>query len=105
MRIFMSMSQIYDQNVGINKDSLDMHSIMPLIRKSLESKLGKAHISVIDEHLFIESIALISFELPYHNKNLSKVERIVLLLERMNSSQGANKVQLVVGKAKLMSGI
>ena len=60
---------------------------------------------MIDEHLFIESIALMSFELPYHNKNLTKVERIVLLLEKMNNSGGANKVQLIVGKAKLMSGI
>jgi hypothetical protein len=54
---------------------------------------------VIDEHLFIESIALISFEIPYLNKNLTKVEKIILLIEKMNKSDGANKVQLRVGKA------
>jgi hypothetical protein len=59
---------------------------MPLIRKSLESKILKHNVSVIDEHLFIESIALMSFELPYHNKNLTKAERIVLLMEKMNNS-------------------
>jgi hypothetical protein len=62
--------------------------------------LGQKHKqTVIDEHLFIESIALISFEIPYLNKNLTKVEKIILLIEKMNKSDGANKVQLRVGKA------
>lgn len=70
----------------MNKDSIDINNINALIRKSLESKILKHNVSIIDEHLFIESIALMSFELPYHNKKLTKAEKIVLLMEKMNNS-------------------
>ena len=64
----------------------------PNIRSSVEFNGKKNQQSVIDEHLFIELIALISFEIPYHNQNLTKVEKIILLIERMNRSDGPNKV-------------
>ena len=39
---------------------------------------------VVDEHLFVESLALAAFEIHYKDPQPSPFEKIVLLVEKMN---------------------
>lgn len=55
----------------------------------------------IDEHLFIEALALAAFQVVYKEPMPSNVEKIVLLLERMNYSEGPTKVQMAYGSTRL----
>ena len=47
---------------------------------------------VIDEHLFVEALALIAFEVKYREPQPSNPEKITMLIERMNTSEGPSKV-------------
>ena len=55
----------------------------------------------IDEHLFIEALALAAFQVVYKEPMPNNVEKIVLLLERMNYSEGPTKVQMAYGSTRL----
>lgn len=51
----------------------------------------------IDEHLFIEALALAAFEVVYRAPSPSNIEKIILLMERMTHSDGPRKIQLEYG--------
>ena len=51
----------------------------------------------IDEHLFIEALALAAFEVVYRQPHPSNLEKIILLVERMNYSQGPKRIQMAYG--------
>ena len=57
-----------------------------------KKEIVKQNQLVIDEHLFVESLALTAFEVSYNNPQPSDSEKIILLLERMNHSEGPAKV-------------
>jgi hypothetical protein len=42
--------------------------------------------NVIDEHLFVEALALAAFEIVYQNPQPNNIEKIILLMERLNHS-------------------
>jgi len=44
--------------------------------------------AVIDEHLFVEALALTAFEVVYKNPEPSNFSKLVLLIEKMNHSDG-----------------
>jgi len=46
----------------------------------------------IDEHLFVEALALAAFEVVYRDPQPSEAEKIILLIERMNNSKGPKNV-------------
>lgn len=49
---------------------------------------------MIDEHLFVEALALTAFEIKYRDPQPSDAEKVVMLIERMNTSEGPAKVQM-----------
>jgi len=68
---------------------------------------------LIDEHLFVEAIALTAFEVVYQDPQPSNAEKvsdplfsnllilqIILLVERLNHSQGPTRVQKAYGKTR-----
>lgn len=59
---------------------------------------------VIDEHLFVEALALTAFEVKYREPQPSNAEKIVMLIERMNTSEGPAKVQLSYGRTRFGHG-
>ena len=59
---------------------------------------------IIDEHLFVEALALTAFEISYREPSPADVEKIILLLERMNHSEGPAKVQKAYGKTRFGHG-
>ena len=46
----------------------------------------------IDEHLFVEILALAAFEVPYHGQQPSNAVKIILFLEKLNHSEGPIKI-------------
>lgn len=67
---------------------------------SVCKKDRKVNSPCIDEHLFIEALALAAFEVVYKEPQPSNIEKIVLLLERMNHSDGPRKVQMAYGSTR-----
>lgn len=53
---------------------------------------------VIDEHLFVEGLALIAAEVKYRQPKSSIVERICCLMERLSQSSGPQKVLIAQGR-------
>lgn len=47
---------------------------------------------VIDEHLFIEALSLAALEMSYRDPQPTELEKVILLLERMNHTDGPAKV-------------
>lgn len=58
--------------------------------------------NVIDEHLFIEALALAALEVVYKEPQPEPFERLVLLVEKMSQSGGPAKVQMAYGVPILM---
>lgn len=78
MRFFKTLSGFYEstskQNQMLNEEENQVKSSSPLPE------------NVIDEHLFIEALALTAFEIAYQNPQPSNCEKIILLMERLNHS-------------------
>lgn len=47
---------------------------------------------MLDEHLFVEALALAAFEIVYRDPQPDAFEKIILLVEKMNQSEGPAKV-------------
>lgn len=58
---------------------------------------------LIDDHLFIEALALSAFEVVYRDPQPSNVQKIILLVERMNHSGGPKKIQMAYGITRYTS--
>lgn len=43
---------------------------------------------MVDEHLFVEALALTAFEIVYQNPQPGNAEKIILMMERLNHSEG-----------------
>jgi len=54
----------------------------------------------IDEHLFVEALALAAFEIVYQDPQPTSAEKIILMMERLNHSQGPPLVQKAYGKTR-----
>jgi hypothetical protein len=52
---------------------------------------------LIDEHLFIEALVLISNEITYKDPEPNATEKICYLMERMSQSEGPLKVRKAQG--------
>jgi hypothetical protein len=62
-----------------------------------EATLNKSPDEVIDEHLFVEALALIAAEVLYKEPEPNAVERICYLMERLGQSDGPQKVMIACG--------
>lgn len=49
-------------------------------------------IEVIDEHLFVEVLALSALEMKFQDPQPSQIEKVIVLLDCMNNSEGAKKM-------------
>ncbi|CAD8095567.1 unnamed protein product [Paramecium primaurelia] len=59
----------------------------------------------IDQHMFVESLALSALEITYNDdENLSQIEKIYFLIERLNQSEGPRIVQKQLGHTTCPSG-
>ncbi|CAD8113687.1 unnamed protein product [Paramecium sonneborni] len=60
---------------------------------------------LIDQHMFVESLALSALEISYNDdENLSQLEKIYFLIERLNQSDGPRIVQKQLGHTTCPSG-
>lgn len=53
--------------------------------------------NVIDQHLFIECLAIIASHIEYPEHNLTNVQKLIILLQKMNDSENAMKVSVNLG--------
>jgi len=47
---------------------------------------------IIDEHLFVEVLALSALEMKFQNPQPSQIEKVIVLLDCMNNSEGSKKM-------------
>jgi hypothetical protein len=64
---------------------------------SRSSRTSQSKGDVIDEHLFVETLALVANEVVYPEPEPGPVEKVCLLMERMNQSSGPKTVLLATG--------
>ena len=64
---------------------------------SRSSRNSQSRGDVIDEHLFVETLALVANEVLYPEPEPAPVEKVCLLMERMNQSPGPKTVLLATG--------
>ncbi|KAL4468635.1 hypothetical protein ABPG74_005138 [Tetrahymena malaccensis] len=58
---------------------------------------------IIDQHLFVEGIALLAIEI--YSEKQKNLHKIIMILERMNSSQGPIKIQKQLGHTRSPDGL
>lgn len=79
LRFFYTMAAIHMQTeqpeISVSSSRMDSRSTQP-------------QGDVIDEHLFVETLALVACEVAYPEPEPSPVEKVCLLMERMNQSAG-----------------
>lgn len=91
MRFFKTLSGFFEQTAQS--------------QKYLDGDYYEAHQArrdQIDEHLFVEALALTAFEIVYQEPQPSDAEKIILLMERLNHSQGPSRVLKAYGKTRFL---
>lgn len=87
MKFFYSLSSFYNSTNQFTSDpSRSQMSKSSTITEETKEK------EVIDEHLFVETLALTALEVSYREPKPTDLEKIILLVERMNHSEGPAKV-------------
>lgn len=61
-------------------------------------------LELIDKHLFIDLLALCSFEIPYGEPEPSTVEKVLLFIEKISQSEGPRILLEQTGKTRLPNG-
>ena len=106
MRFFKTLSGFFEttakqSQAGGNGGGLDSRITSPLGDAAKLGADGAAQRrDVVDEHLFVEALALTAFEIIYQDPQPSDAEKIILLMERLNHSAGPQKVHQAVGKTR-----
>jgi len=74
--------------------------------RNLKSKkaVEQTEDDLIDQHMFIEALALIALEIPYLAPQPSDMQKIVNLLEKLNNSEGPVIVRLHMGVTRHNNG-
>jgi len=106
LRIFYTLAQIYASTIipadsprGGNK------SMSTTMQSTIEHKaIDQTEDDLIDEHLFVESLALCAFSLTYNEPEPSHVEKVCLLMERMSQSSGPGNIQKKKGSTRAFAG-
>ena len=92
LRFFYTMAAIHSQT---EQPEISVSSHSSRGEASQLSEQGDG--DVIDEHLFVETLALVACEVVYPEPEPSPVEKVCLLMERMNQSAGPRTVLLAFG--------
>lgn len=78
MRYFYTLAGIFAQSQENNQDS----------SVSSQKAPDQTEAEIIDQHLFVEALALIAADVQYSISSLTPVHRICYFIERLNQSQG-----------------
>eukprot|EP00347_Sterkiella_histriomuscorum_P004180 403361442 len=104
MRFFSTLSSFYQStNGGSPSENVSRSYNTSFIQNQsiCEPQNSK---DVIDEHLFVEALALTALEISYKDPQPREAEKIIILMERMNHSEGPAKVQRSSGRTRFGSG-
>jgi hypothetical protein len=71
------------------------HGLYGLYRGKVETEPKEPS---IDQHLFVEGLALAALEIEYDKFKLTNCQKLVLLLERMNDSDATQKLSRGLGR-------
>lgn len=99
LRFFYTMASIHSQT---EQPEISVSSHSSRADSSRGSEQDSA--DVIDEHLFVETLALVACEVVYPEPEPSPVEKVCLLMERMNQSAGPRTVLLAFGHNRAGAG-
>jgi hypothetical protein len=99
LRFFYTMASIHAQT---EQPEISVSSHSSRAESSRASEQDSA--DVIDEHLFVETLALVACEVVYPEPEPSPVEKVCLLMERMNQSAGPRTVLLAFGHNRAGAG-
>ncbi|KAL4460259.1 hypothetical protein ABPG74_000010 [Tetrahymena malaccensis] len=89
LKIFNTLAQIYNTT--------------EMAQAQLQNSCNYNEKPMIDQHLFIEAIALCAFEVPYSDPQPNEIEKICYLVERMNQSGGQIFIQKQIGHTRSQS--
>lgn len=59
--------------------------------------VGQQEDELLDQHMFVEALALCALEIPYLNPQPSDMQKMVNLLEKVNQSQGPTIIKMRLG--------
>ena len=79
----------------LNKSRL--MSIFETLSKIFQSSNGETSEEYIDEHLFIEAIALCALDVQYKDPQPDIIDKVIYILNRMSQSKGAQIARLKPG--------
>lgn len=98
MRFFKTLSGFFETT---NQSQGEFSATDDHQRSKMSSgEQGTIRRDVIDEHLFVEALALTAFEIQYQDPQPGNAEKIVLLMEKLNHSEGPQRVLKAVGKPR-----
>ena len=97
LRIFNTLSSVANE-----KSEASMHSIS-ISRASVDEPPAMPE-ECIDDHLFVEALALISAEINYEDPFAAPVEKICWFVERLSQSEGPEKVLKHLGHNRSTAG-
>lgn len=92
---FMKDFGIFPQVVSQARLLALFHGLSGLYRSKLETEPKEPS---IDQHLFVEGLALAALEVEYDKFKLTNCQKLILLLERMNDSEATQKLSRGLGR-------
>lgn len=93
---FMKDFGVFPQLVSQSKLLQLFHELSALYKSKGEGADQKE--DAIDQHLFIEGLALVALEVDYEKFKLTNSQKLILLLERMNDSDATQKLSRCLGR-------
>lgn len=92
---FMKDFGVFPQVVSQARLLALFHGLYGLYRGKVETEPKEPS---IDQHLFVEGLALAALEIEYDKFKLTNCQKLVLLLERMNDSDATQKLSRGLGR-------
>jgi hypothetical protein len=93
---FMKDFGVFPQVISQVKLLQLFHELCSLYKS--KSGIHEAKEAAIDQHLFVEGLALVALEVEYDKFKLTHCQKLILLLERMNDSEATQKLSRYLGR-------
>jgi len=105
-QIFYTLANIFAASAPVDAQSSGSQS---LSRSSLFNQTGpraceQTETELIDQHLFVESLALCALSINFRQYRASGLEKVCHLMERLSQSDGSRKVQTARGLTRVNLG-
>jgi hypothetical protein len=92
---FMKDFGVFPQVVSQARLLAIFHGLSALYRSKAEAEPREPS---VDQHLFVEGLALAALEVDYDKFKLTHCQKLILLLERMNDSEATQKLSRGLGR-------